>query len=402
MVLGQQLDLVTTMEPNDLKTVLIAGDLLQQVNLAPDQVSAHESLPELTIYSSSEGVWSPASLVKATLADPEVRIITQPVARELYVFWGRYPRQILKRMRDQAEPLVWRICRPLGLLASPKVIQPPQNLDPRAPDVLLIDDVGLGFSDDPACWPGALREGGDPRRIIWRRGGSLGNSVLARYLFERYADRLTIILSVNLLRTRGADISAPLSWDLTIEQIAKEFESGTSSLDLARARRVIVTLGTDGAASFTRIDRNAEQKCHLLARAAFERCVYDPCHLEGAWENTRPGSVVDTSSLIAVTMVRHDLSPEIFRCSSHLGGVWQRHVPHTSMARGWTTRPTFQRRSRPFKDHFTRRIRLSQQAPITPLFRMTISPTSNSDHSPQRSLTCCGTSLGATVPPQSR
>jgi len=65
-------------------------------------------------------------------------------------------------------------------------------------------------------------------------------------------DRLTIVISSNDLRQRGARLSTGLSWDRAIEEIVAEFREGASAYDLGNCRRVIVYFGSAGAASFTR------------------------------------------------------------------------------------------------------------------------------------------------------
>jgi hypothetical protein len=159
------------MEPSKTKTVLITGDLLQQVNLAGEHVSAHQALPALKVDCSPRRAWNFASLIEAACDDPLPQIVTTALAGKLHVLWGLCPREIEKKQKERDEPAgssVWRICRPLGVADAEAAVQPSEDSDPPAPDLLLIDDLGVGFGDDPARWPSALREGGDPVSIIWK------------------------------------------------------------------------------------------------------------------------------------------------------------------------------------------------------------------------------------------
>jgi len=315
------------------KTVLLTGDLLQQVNLVSELIPPHMGcgpLPGLRVESLKEWGGSLASLVEASCGDLASRILTagnQTAVRQSYVLWAPFPPEPAKKDKageKTGAAQVWRICRHLG------VVQPTDSPDLRSeagandpnPDVLLIDELGLGFRDDPKCWPQALQDGGEPKGIILKCDAPLVRSSLWEYLLKHHSDRLTVIVPVRFLRARGAKISAPLSWDLTIEELAKEFKSGTSAGDMAQVRRVIVPLHTDGAASFSRLDPYPEPKQpkpNLRSSMEFERCLYDPVNLEGGWEATRPGSVFDCSALIAAALVRHELSPETYPLFIALG-----------------------------------------------------------------------------------
>jgi hypothetical protein len=305
-------------------TIIICGDLLNQVNLAEGwrPSTAGKATYNLTVEDSKDQESSPTALVEAAVSDlkPLPRIVTarSPAFAQSFVLWELFGRELNVKARKE-DARVWRICRHLGMTPSTATFHASDTGDSPNPDVLLIDDLGLGFRDDSDLWPKALKAGGRPKSIILKCDAPLVRSKLWEYLVPDHADRLTVIVPIHLLRARGASISAPLSWDLTIQEIAREFESGTSAGDLARVRRIIVPLCTDGAASFSRLDPYAGPKASLLPRLQFERCLYDPANLEGAWEVTRPGSVIDSSALVAAAMVRHELSPETYPLFIALG-----------------------------------------------------------------------------------
>jgi hypothetical protein len=322
------------------KTVLLTGDLLQQVNLASEDLHPHmagKAIHNLTVEQSADQQWSPAAFVEAACSDlkQHLQVLTAggSALGQTFVLWAPIARELnVKDKKDgkKGDVRVWRVCRHLGITPSAPKAPPPAAGDSPNPDVLLIDDLGLGFRDDPTLWPQALRDGGEPKIIILKCGPPLVPSSLWERLLRYHADRLTAIVPIHLLRARGASISAPLSWDLTIEEIAREFESGTSAGDMAQVRRVIVPLCTDGAASFSRLDPYAGPKASLLPRVQFERCLYDPANLEGAWEASRPGSVIDSSALIAAAMVRHELAPETYPLFIALGrGLAAARAAHT-------------------------------------------------------------------------
>jgi hypothetical protein len=205
---------------------------------------------------------------------------------------------------------VWRIdkflgaqrCAPAGRLAY-------ESDEIDNPDVLLIEDLNLGFRDDESLWPKALQEVGAQTSVILRTCAALGGGPLWQRLFQ-CRDRLTVIVSAEALRARGAGLTAPLSWDQTIEEIATEFEGARFANDLALVRRVIVQFGADGAASFTRLPLFGARGARLSERVCFERCLYDPENLEGAWTAKRPGLGSDGTSILAAAMARHEIDPQ--------------------------------------------------------------------------------------------
>ena len=53
-----------------------------------------------------------------------------------------------------------------------------------------------------------------------------------------------------------------------------------------------------------------DRKSGLTERVCFERCLYDPGNLEGAWAANRPGLSPDGTSILAAAMARHELDPQ--------------------------------------------------------------------------------------------
>jgi hypothetical protein len=306
-------------------TVIVTGDLIEQVNLAstgPGPNCLGNAIPELNVERRGEA-WNPSCLVEAACADLQADLQISRAGSacgQLFVAWEQFlrDRNVSTRADEREEKRVWRIRRHLGIANPDERRSASTDLDVTSPDVLFINDLGLGFRNNPSEWPAALKAG-EPKSIVLNCSAPLFPNRLWEHLLSHHGHRLTVIVSIDRLRSRGAAISAPLSWDLTIEELAREFESGSSSGDLAKARRIIVPLGTDGAASFSRVDCTRGPSDRLTARAGFERCLYDPVHLEGAWEAGRSGFVFDSATLLAAAMVRHELSPGTYPLFIALG-----------------------------------------------------------------------------------
>jgi hypothetical protein len=180
---------------------------------------------------------------------------------------------------------------------------------------LVLDDINLGFRDDDTAWPLALREGGQPQRIVLKTVAPLGTGRLWERLMEGdWANRLTVVVSVAALRGERGALSKALSWDLAIEEIVREFEKGLSRKDLGRCRRIIVSYSAEGAAAFSRCRLRygrppADGKEVDDVPAKLERFLYLPGELEGSRLRKYPGRVSGSTSLLTAAVVRHELDP---------------------------------------------------------------------------------------------
>jgi len=321
------------------KAVVVAGDLIRDYNLQQYPIrpaTHHEPLPDVALSVTAGGAWYLARLVERACSDVEGVEVSQPApapsggpdgttrVSQAYQVWSLH-----ERVRNgKGGKRVWRIRDFLGCsrtrdsdsAAPAKVLYAPD--DPKAPGVLVLDDLDLGFREDEARWPAALHEKGDPGRIVLKLSGKVGDGTLWKTLMDCFADRLTVVVSAKALRERGAALSEALSWDRTVEEIAREFKEGTSSGDLARCRRVVVHYGGEGAAVFSRrrlefpepaTDEGAK---HPLTPgfvwtevAEFERFLYHPDELEGMWKAHRPGKTFGALSILTAAMARHELDP---------------------------------------------------------------------------------------------
>src|SRR5271170_5342821 len=296
------------------KNVIVAGDLVSQENLVqrPAGDSAHSgAMPLTALHRWVSGARRLASLVQAACSDVDSAVAIEEsaadrLASRSYALWTLHEQAAGSRRR------VWRIREVLGgAPAESPATQVPAPQEESNPDLLVLDDQNLGFRSDSARWPAALREGGAPRRIILKTCAPLGEGPLWKKLLDAYADRLDVVVSVSALRARGASISQSLSWDRTIEETVREFESGVSSGDLALVQRAVVHFASAGAASFTRLAPK-DQTGALLDRARLERFLYHPDDQETGWEARHPGLTLDNSGILAASLARLELAPQSY------------------------------------------------------------------------------------------
>lgn len=126
------------------------------------------------------------------------------------------------------------------------------------PDLLIIQDSGLGFRDCQAGWPEVLKAdpaGKHPRDIILKLGQyneSRENLLLDRIIKLDLANRTTIVTTLSDLRSCPVRIGISLSWERILEEVvAAVLNKNCPFLDMQTQRikykQVIVTLGASGA-----------------------------------------------------------------------------------------------------------------------------------------------------------
>jgi hypothetical protein len=293
--------------------ITVAGDVLTELHLLRD-------LPRGSAPGGSRsGIWREQaggasrlpSLIRLACADlaPEVAGPDET---------ARQARAALVWSQFEAGPgerrTVWRVAEYLGCeQASPGE---PSGVNGPAADVLVLADHGLGFAHQPERWPDPIVKPDSRVQIVLECNGPIGETALWSNMLDRWADRLTVVLDVEALRDRGASIARAVSWDLAIEQIVREVQHGPSAADLGRCRRVVIRFGLAGAASFTRdpapfeAPNGRRRTGRLGERARFERFVFHPADLEGAWESRYPGRVPGVLSVLTAAVTRHVLEPQ--------------------------------------------------------------------------------------------
>ncbi len=284
-----------------MKNIVVSGDLIRDYSLIKSPRSPSwflEAVPHTLLRESRGGAWYLGDLVGLACSDLEARIaVPDPgrPGRRAYTIWTRHARV----RGDKAE--VWRVSEFLGCEPAPEGAAADQGADPGPADLLVLDDLGLDFRARPELWPAGLGDGPPPAAVVLKHSQPVAQGPLWDRLVESFADRLTVVLPASALRVREAKIQDSLSWDLTIEETARELEEGASALDLGRARRVVVQFGAAGAASFSREPGQD--------RVRFERFLYHPELLEATWNTRHPGRMFGLLSCLAAAVARHAVEP---------------------------------------------------------------------------------------------
>lgn len=171
--------------------------------------------------------------------------------------------------------------------------QPMENIK-KTPDLLIIEDKGMGFRNSPKSWHHCLTDAEFnelPHQLIIDvvLDGKGGQPEILKQVFERgLGDRTAVITSVAELRNTGAQISAPVSWERTFEDIILAVRGVRSPFTIPGTRdlafsKVIITIGMDGAVIVSR-------ESNIL--------IFDRTGLEGDLQSKYPGVIPNLSSSI--------------------------------------------------------------------------------------------------------
>jgi hypothetical protein len=184
---------------------------------------------------------------------------------------------------------VWRARRSinLGEVREPSILPRPDPLVPDpgdkvsyAADVLVIEDDGGAFRLNV---PPRLQEflTGDPatlpKWIVLKACAPVCHGALWWALAGRpeIAARLIVVLSVSDLRQADIRVSRGISWERTVEDLARELADSPALTGLRQVRHVIVTFFGEGALWMEQpAGAGAPRCCHL---------IFDPACMEGEW-----------------------------------------------------------------------------------------------------------------------
>ncbi len=180
--------------------------------------------------------------------------------------------ELLSRPKDSRITASWTIWREFsnpGLNYNSYRLEKWQEFEPDfwnypaarlegQPDLLVIQDSGLGFRNCSEGWPEVLtgEPGGKlPRDIILKLGQyneSKENPLLDKITELGLADRTTIVTTISDLRSCAVKIGISLSWERMLEEVVAAVLSKNCPFLYPVAKRVkykqvIVTLGASGA-----------------------------------------------------------------------------------------------------------------------------------------------------------
>jgi hypothetical protein len=168
-----------------------------------------------------------------------------------------------------------------------------RNAASGVPDLLVIEDSGLGFRRTAAGWPESLcsTSNGRPQHVLIKfslYGNGKRSAVLQKILDKGLADRTTILTALSDVRACEVKVAESLSWERILEEVVAAVHSrgcpfvkdGSGELAF---RQVIVTIGAAGAILISQ-DRAA--------------LIFDRAGQEGDFERQYKGSMMGYNTAV--------------------------------------------------------------------------------------------------------
>lgn len=155
-----------------------------------------------------------------------------------------------------------------------------RNDDPLA-DLVVLDDAGNGFRDEPSAWPQALAAAGRQPLVLLKMSRPLATGPLFQKLTRSHGDRLVVVIDGDDLRCEGANVSRRLSWERTAKDLVWQMANNRRLAALAACRNLVIRFGLDGAIHRT---AGADRVSAVL--------YYDPARIEGEFDEQHPGEMI--------------------------------------------------------------------------------------------------------------
>ena len=236
---------------------------------------------------------------------------TLPSAYHSFCFWE--PQDGPTDDDSKNSPQFWRTQEPPLGYGPKKKGDEPDELEPKLrsnayeprktpcaenPDVVVIDDAGIGFrSAEPLqlCSLGKDGEGKhSPRWVVLKLTGPIGSSPLWDEISDTCQDNLVVIVPAEELRRREVRLSHGLSWEATVEDLTAELHANPRLTPLLKARHLIVTFQFDAAYW---LDNAPGAPKSML--------VFDALRAEGDWEESQgEGSAFGFLSCFTAAVVK--------------------------------------------------------------------------------------------------
>jgi hypothetical protein len=314
----------TTPNPSGKTNILVTGDFILDYNIIKQPASPsgyRDSLSSSVMENQAGGAWYLSELIKnihenfpSVVYEPKFPVTnaqTSIIINRAFQVWSKFKEEI-----DGNKKSIWRIESFLGCEKNEGVDLKNRKLqysfyfpeNEHEHDILVIDDISLGFVEDINIVDDLLHKIQNVKNIILKTHSHQFNS----YLWKCFAKngllkKTTVVTTSDCLREGGAYINRGFSWDNTIEETTKEFDSGLFSIIFSQCKRVIVLFDKFGIASFTNESLQLKLNGSEIPenKLTFEKFVYDCQNCEGAWDKKYKGSIYGSLSILtaAVTML---------------------------------------------------------------------------------------------------
>ena len=191
----------------------------------------------------------------------------EPKDQNIVTAWTAWRRYVEEGRPDAYRLEQWRECEPGDWDYERNTLD-----DTRTPDILVIEDSGLGFRNCEKGWPQALRDpelAGGIKRVILKlaqygvRGdrpaaaappsdNHQGSPLLRRLIDLDLARHTTVLTAIQDLRACSVKVGASLSWEMMLQEVSQAVRSDATPFwrpeDQALVfEHVVVSVGASGA-----------------------------------------------------------------------------------------------------------------------------------------------------------
>jgi hypothetical protein len=285
--------------PDTRPTIVVAGDICidwLSVPVEPAVVEPHgPSLHNWQLrggrhmYARRGGAWLTADYTEnavmgaAIVCKPEDRRNLEAVSPDEVVhsmlMLDRFPRQ-----GSKDAVLGLRVFEGFAGPADGRLIRrpPAPHCDDAEAAIIVLDDAGNGFRDDPTLWPLALDEG--TPLVVYKVRRPLLRGALWERLASAHLGRTVVVLNADELRAEGAIVSRHLSWEQTAADLVLALAHNSTFATLKKCAHIIVPFGLEGVVHF----RGA-------ADPAVARLWYVPDLIENDLKGSRGGDMSGVS-----------------------------------------------------------------------------------------------------------
>lgn len=229
--------------------------------------------------------------------------------RHSYAMWSLRPFDAHART-----PEIWRVEEFLGhdrcpAPAAPAAYEPAiTEAGGASPDLVVIDDAGLGFRDQTRqdLWPPTVKrmDGAEPWFLV-KMAVPVAAGDLWKCLRDHHSQRLVVVMSVSDLRRTEVQISRELSWERTALDLYREMLYNARIFQLSSCAHVVVSLGCAGAFLLSRSDHTGGEAESRPRHKAY--LFFDPQVIESVWITAHPGYMIGYNTCLTAAIARQIL-----------------------------------------------------------------------------------------------
>lgn len=220
---------------------------------------------------------------------------------DAHAYWRPFPKEA---RRDKQN---WLVGEAMGFGQVPSGGQRYRwdtNIEiPKAPEVIVLSEGGMGFRDNVAMWKGLPLS--SARYIVLKMSAPLAQGALWKKIAgsPKLREKLVMVVSASDLRKMHIQISEGRSWEETIENLSCELRRKNSGVAPLRAcRHLVITFGTEAGLWLDFSESRETMKTAAIPRMYF---IFDPARAENEYARDKEGKVFGLLSSMTASLAWH-------------------------------------------------------------------------------------------------